>query len=184
MAETFKQLRHSLCWTRRRRIVLFENITWINAAYQLAVFFILLVLLRKYAFGPIIGMMQKREEHVASQITSAEKNRKESEKYLVEQREEIQKARTEAQSIIAKAKTLSEQQQVEIVKAAKVEAERVKESAIAEIKREKEQAVSELREQVASLSVLIATKVIERELDEKQQAKFIEDTLKEVGDQL
>lgn len=128
--------------------------------------------------------MQKREEHIAGQITSAEKNRKESEKYLAEQREEIQKARNEAQSIIANAKLLSEQQTEEMIKSAKVEAERVKESALAEIKREKEQAVSELREQVASLSVLIATKVIERELDEKEQAKFIEDTLKEVGGEL
>lgn len=163
---------------------MFENIVWLNAAYQIFIFFILLILLKKYAFGPIISMMQKREEHIAGQITSAEKNREEAEKYLVEQREEIQKARNEAQSIIANAKALSEQQTVELIKSAKLEAERVKESALAEIKREKEQAVSDLREQVASLSVLIATKVIERELDEKEQAKFIEETLKEVGGEL
>lgn len=163
---------------------MFENIVWLNAGYQILIFFILLMLLKKYAFGPIISMMQKREEHIADQISSAEKNRKESEKYLIEQRQEIDKARIEAQSIIANAKTISEQQTEVMVKSARLEAERMKESALAEIKREKELAVSELREQVASLSVLIATKVIERELDEKQQAKFIEETLKEVGEGL
>lgn len=163
---------------------MFENIQWVNAGYQLIVFFILLMLLKKYAFGPIIGMMQKREEHIANQITSAEKNREEAEKYLAEQREEIQKARSEAQSIIANAKKLSEQQTDDMIQSAKVEAERMKESALAEIKREKEQAVSALREQVASLSVLVATKVIEKELDEKAQAKLIEDYLKEVGEEL
>ncbi len=164
--------------------VLFENIAWLNAVYQLFVFFILLVLLKKFAFGPIIGMMQKREEHIANQITSAEKNREEAEKYLVEQREAIQTARTEAQSIIANAKKISEQQTEEMMKSAKAEAERMKDIALAEIKREKEQAVSALREQVATLSVLVATKVIEKELDEKAQSKLIEDYLKEVGEEL
>ncbi|RXJ02698.1 ATP synthase F0 subunit B [Anaerobacillus alkaliphilus] len=164
--------------------VLFENIAWLNAAYQLVVFFVLLVLLKKFAFGPIIGMMQKREEHIANQITSAEKNREEAEKYLVEQREAIQTARAEAQSILANAKKISEQQTEEAIKSAKAEAERMKDIALAEIKREKEQAVSALREQVATLSVLVATKVIEKELDEKAQSKLIEDYLKEVGEDL
>lgn len=163
---------------------MFENIPWINAIYQLVVFLILLMLLKKYAFGPIINMMQKREEHIANQITSAEKNREEAEKYLAEQRAEIQKAREEAQGIVANAKKVSEQQTEEAIKAAKLEAERIKESALAEIKREKEQAVSALREQVASLSVLVATKVIEKELDEASQTKLIEDYLKEVGEEL
>jgi F-type H+-transporting ATPase subunit b len=163
---------------------LFENIQWVSAVYQLAVFSILLVLLRKFAFGPIMDMMHKREEHVANQITSAEKNREEAEKYLVQQREEIKNARVEAQSIIANAKKLSEQHSEEMVKSTKLAAERMKETALAEIYREKELAVSALREQVASLSVLIATKVIERELDEAAQAKFIETTLKEVGGKL
>jgi F-type H+-transporting ATPase subunit b len=163
---------------------LFTNIPWINAVYQLVVFLILLMLLKKFAFGPIIAMMQKREEHIANQITSAERNREEAEKYLVEQREEIQTARTEAQSIIANAKKLSEQQTEDMIKSAKVDTERMKEAALAEIKREKEQAVSALREQVASLSVLVATKVIEKELDEKAQSKLIEDYLKEVGEDL
>ena len=163
---------------------MFENIPWINAIYQLVVFFILLMLLKKYAFGPIINMMQKREEHIANQITSAEKNREDAEKYLAEQREEIQKAREEAQSIVNNAKKLSEQQAEEMVNTAKQEAERMKEAALAEIKREKEQAVSALREQVASLSVLVATKVIEKELDENAQKQLIEETLKEVGEEL
>ncbi|OIJ11746.1 ATP synthase F0 subunit B [Anaerobacillus alkalilacustris] len=163
---------------------MFENIPWINAFYQLIVFFILLMLLKKYAFGPVIAMMQKREEHIANQISSAEKNREQAETYLAEQREEIKRAREEAQNIIANAKKISEQQTQEMIQAAKEESDRMKEIALAEIKREKEQAVSTLREQVASLSVLVATKVIERELDEKSQEKLIADYLKEVGEEL
>lgn len=58
----------------------------------------------------------------------------------------------------------------------------MKESARTEIVKEKEQAVAALREQVASLSVLIASKVIERELDEQAQEKLIQEYLKEAGE--
>ncbi|MFE9522426.1 F0F1 ATP synthase subunit B, partial [Bacillus velezensis] len=64
----------------------------------------------------------------------------------------------------------------------RAESERLKEAARTEIVKEKEQAVSALREQVASLSVLIASKVIEKELDEQAQEQLIQDYLKEVGE--
>ncbi|WP_078429697.1 F0F1 ATP synthase subunit B [Alkalihalobacterium alkalinitrilicum] len=163
---------------------MFGSINWFDAIYQLIMFFILMALLRKWAWGPIVNMMKQREEHIANEIDTAEKNRKDAEKYLAEQREEIKRARQEAQEIIESAKKLSSKQGEEIVATAKGEAERLKESALAEIQREKEQAVAALREQVTSLSVLIATKVIEKELDEKQQDQMIQEYLKEVGEEL
>ncbi|WP_096203052.1 F0F1 ATP synthase subunit B [Bacillus sp. FJAT-45350] len=163
---------------------MFGSINWGDALYQLLTFFILLALLKKFAWGPIVGVMKQREEYIANEIDTAEKNRKDAEKYLEEQRQEIQRAREEAQSIVDNAKKLSDSQANEIVTSAKNEAERIKESAVAEIQREKDQAVTALREQVASLSVLIATKVIEKELDQKEQEKLIQEYLKEVGEEL
>ena len=156
----------------------------LDAVYQLLGFAILLWLLKKYALGPVINMMQKREEHVADQISSAEKNREESEKYLREQREAIQAARREAKEIVENSKKQSSLQAEEIITAAKSEAERIKERALVEINQEKEQAISSLREQVSTLSVLVATKVIEKELNEKEQEALISETLKEVGEDL
>ncbi|WP_275899602.1 F0F1 ATP synthase subunit B [Bacillus piscicola] len=147
-------------------------------------FIILLLLLRKFAWGPMMNMMKEREEHVAKEIETAEKNRKDSEQYLEEQKKEVERAREEAQSIIATAKKTSEVQGEEIIAQSRREAERVKENALAEISREKEQAVAELREQVGSLSVLIATKIIEKELDEKQQEQLIQEYVKEAGERL
>lgn len=161
-----------------------NNIEWGNVLYTLLTFVILLILLKKWAWGPIMNMMKQREEFVANEIETAERNRKEAEQYLEEQRAEIQKARQESQTIIENAKKISEKQGQDIVANAKAEAERVKESALVEIQRERDLAVATLREQVASLSVLIATKVIEKELDEKEQEKLIQDYLKEVGEEL
>ena len=67
--------------------------------------------------------------------------------------------------------------------AARTEAERLKESAKLEIEQQKEKAVTAIREQVASLSVLIASKVIEKELNEKDQEKLINDYIQEIGEE-
>lgn len=150
---------------------------------QLLIFIVLLALLRMYAWNPLMNIMKQREEHIASEIETAEKNREEAERYLEESKEELRKTREEAQAIIENAKQLSEKQGKEIVAKAKEEAERIKKEALAEIEREKEEAISSLKEQVASLSVMIAAKVIEKELDEKAQEQLIRDYLKEVGEQ-
>lgn len=161
-----------------------NEIEWLNAVYQILAFLFLMWLLKRYALGPVMDMMDKREKHVADQIKSAEKNRDEAEEYLKEQREAIQTARQEAKEIVDNAKKMSDQQAKDIIEGARSESDRLKESAKAEINSEKEQAISALREQVSSLSVLIASKVIEKELDEKEQEKLIQDTLKEVGGDL
>ncbi|SDZ45727.1 F-type H+-transporting ATPase subunit b [Evansella caseinilytica] len=160
------------------------EIYFLDALYQLAGFIILLLLLKKFAFGPIVDMMEKREKHIADQISSAERNRKEAEKYLAEQREAIQTARREAKEIVENTKKISEQQADEMITAAKLEADRIKETAMAEINQEKERAISALREQVSALSVLVASKVIEKQLDEQEQEKLIQETLREVGEEL
>ncbi|XSD76101.1 F0F1 ATP synthase subunit B [Bacillus subtilis] len=150
--------------------------------FQLLAMLILLALLKKYALGPLLNIMKQREDHIAGEITSAEEKNKEAQQLIEEQRVLLKEARQESQTLIENAKKLGEKQKEEIIQAARAESERLKEAARTEIVKEKEQAVSALREQVASLSVMIASKVIEKELDEQAQEKLIEDYLKEVGE--
>lgn len=150
--------------------------------YQLLAFLILLVLLRKYAWSPLMSIMKERKDYVTNEIDSAENSRKEAERYLEEQIEELKKTREEAKAIIDNAKKQSEVQGEAIIKASRDEAERVKEAALAEIASEKEKAVATLRQEVAALSVKIASKVIAKELDESSQEKLINEYLQEVGE--
>ncbi|WP_257348299.1 F0F1 ATP synthase subunit B [Pseudalkalibacillus decolorationis] len=150
--------------------------------YQLLAFLVLLFLLRKYAFGPLMGIMKEREQHIGNEITEAETRRKEAETYLTQQTEALREARKEAQALIEAAKKQGEQQGEAILQAAREESNRMKEAALSEIGREKEQAVQTLRNEVAALSVQIASKVIAKELDEKSQEKLVDDYLKEVGE--
>ncbi|WP_428910101.1 F0F1 ATP synthase subunit B [Niallia sp. Krafla_26] len=153
-----------------------------DAIFQLVMFIILLAVIKKFAWGPLMGMMKQREEFVASEIENAEKSRKEAADYLEQQRALLKEARSEAQGLIENAKKQAEVQREEIIVSARSEANRLKESAKLEIEQQKEQAVAAIKEQVTSLSVLIASKVIEKELSEKDQEKFINDYIQEVGE--
>ncbi len=151
---------------------------------QIVSFAILLFFLYKYAFGPLLGMMEKRQNTIANQLETADKKQKEAENLLKEHQAALQEAREEAHEIIEKAKASSRKMADEILEASKAEAERMKGQALQEINLEKEKAVAALREQVASLSVLLASKIIEKELDAKTQSKLIDDMMKQVGEGL
>jgi F-type H+-transporting ATPase subunit b len=151
--------------------------------FQLIMFIILLALVKKFAWGPLMGIMKQREEFIANEISAAEASRAEASKLLEEQRELLKTSRAEAGQLIENAKKQGEVQREDIIAAARAEAERIKESAKREIVQEKEKAVAALREQVASLSVLIASKVIEKELSEADQEKLINEYIKEAGEE-
>lgn len=163
-------------------MVLGLNLNTGDILFQLVAFLILMLLLRKYAFGPLMKIMKDRELHISNEIDAAEKSRKEAEANLAKQTEELKTARVEAQSIIEAARKQSELQGEEILAAARTEATRLKDAAVSEIELEKERAIETLRNEVATLSVKIASKVIAKELDEQNQAKLINDYLQEVGE--
>lgn len=150
--------------------------------FQLVMFLILLALLKKFAWGPLMGVMKEREDFVANQIEAAEKSRLEAQKNLEEQKNILKEARQEAQNLLATAKAQGDAQREEILVAGRAEADRIKESAKLEIQQQKEQAVAAIREQVASLSVLIASKVIEKEISAADQDKLINEYIQEAGD--
>ncbi|OXM86409.1 F0F1 ATP synthase subunit B [Paenibacillus rigui] len=157
------------------------HIEWSTFFIQIVAFLILYLLLQKLAFGPLFGMMEKRRQLVKDQIQTAENSRKQAEQLLEEQKQALQQTRKEAHDIIEQAKQTSTKQADEIVAAARAEAARVKEEAVRDIENEKNKAVAALRSQVSAMSVLIASKIIEKQIDEKSQEQLVEHYLKEVG---
>ncbi|QTN00859.1 F0F1 ATP synthase subunit B [Sediminibacillus dalangtanensis] len=150
---------------------------------QLFFFIVLLLLLRKFAWGPLMNVMKQREDHIASEIETAEKNRAEAERASREAAEELKKTRQEAQTIIEDAKHAGQKQEQQIIEAARETAERIKVSAQEDIEQEKEKAIKALQDQVATLSVQIASKVIEKEINAQDQEQLINEYIKEVGEE-
>lgn len=149
---------------------------------QVVSFLILFWLLSKYAFGPLLSVMEKRKQLLKEQHETAENNRKQAEALLAEQKQAIQDARKEAYEIIDQAKLTSTRQADEIIEQAKSEAVRLKEGAVRDIESEKNKAVAALRSEVSAMSVMIASKIIEKQVDEKSQEQLVSNYLKEVGD--
>ncbi|MCZ8537206.1 MULTISPECIES: F0F1 ATP synthase subunit B [Paenisporosarcina] len=148
----------------------------------LVIFSILMLLLKKFAWGPLMGVMKQREDLIASEIEAAENSRLESHKLLEEQRSLLKEARTEAQGIVENAKKQGDVQREEIITAARAEANRLKESAVREIETEKDRAIAAVREEVVSLSVLAASKVLGKQISEEDNRALIEETIAKAGD--
>ena len=157
--------------------------TWGDSLYQFIAFLVLMLGIGKFAWGPLMKVMKDREDYVAGEIEKAEKSRAEANALLEQHKQMIQEARQETQSLIENAKKQADAQREEIIAMARSEAEKIKESARIEIQQEREKAIRALREQVASLSVLIASKVIEKEISEKDQEALIQEFINKAGEE-
>jgi F-type H+-transporting ATPase subunit b len=157
------------------------TIIWTNFFVQLVAFAILFLLLSRYAFKPLFGVMEKRRQTVLEQMESAQKNREEANQHIEQQRQALQQARKEAYDIIEQAKSTGSKQADDIIQSARNESNRLKDDAIRDIETEKNKAVAALRAEVSGLSVLIASKIIEKQVDEQTQQQLIEKYLQEVG---
>jgi F-type H+-transporting ATPase subunit b len=150
----------------------------------LVAFALLYLFLNKKIFKPLFGIIDQRRALVQGQISSAEESRKQAELLLIEQKEAIVQAKKDAYTILEQTRATSAKQLEDIVGQAKTEATRLKEEALKDIENEKNNAVAALRSQVSALSVLIASKIIEKQVDEKSQEQLVEHYLKEVGGKL
>src|SRR5699024_8134889 len=92
-------------------------------------FIVLVALVKKFAWGPVMDMMKRREDYVANEIEAAEKSREEAEKASKEAVEQLRQTKQEAQQIIEDAKAAGTKQEQDILASAKNEAERIKQAA-------------------------------------------------------
>ncbi|GIP47475.1 ATP synthase subunit b [compost metagenome] len=158
------------------------EIVWENTVIALIAIGILYFLLNKYAFGPLLSVMEKRRELVQQQLSEAAQTREQATAFVEEQKAALQQARKEAYDIIEQSKQTSSKQAAQMLDQAKDEATRLKEEAVRDIQNEKNRAVEQLRSEVGAVSVKIASKLIEKEVSEEGvQGELVDKYLKEVG---
>jgi F-type H+-transporting ATPase subunit b len=145
-------------------------------------FFILLFFLRRFTYKPLLGMMQKREATIRESIEEAKRTRESAEELHEQYRKLIVEARDEAKKIIDEGKSLGEKARKEMVTRATEESDRVITRAQEEISLEKERALSELRERIADLSIMAASKVIEKSLSKEDHIRLLEQYVSQVGE--
>lgn len=149
--------------------------------YSAIAFFVLLAILGKLAFPPLVGILQKRSDTIRESLEAAEKTQEEAGKMLDEYKQQIANAREESQKIIEQGRKFGESMKEEIAQKARQESEQALARAAAEVNREKERALAEIQSSIADLTIGAASRVIGASLDKKGHEKLIEDYLSEVG---
>ncbi|WP_254901206.1 F0F1 ATP synthase subunit B [Tuberibacillus sp. Marseille-P3662] len=152
--------------------------------FQIIIFLILLWLVSRFAMKPAMKVLKDRQDNIESQIKDAENDREEAAQLLQKQKEQLDQARSDAKEIIDRAKKQSESEAQQIIDDAKGRADRMVEQAKEEIDRERERAVASLRDEVADLSVILASRVLEKEVDAKDHEKEIDAFIREAGDRI
>ena len=144
-------------------------------------FGVLFFILSKYAWKPILGAINEREEGIKNSLASAEQARKEMQNLTADNERILKEARVERDAMLKEARAIKESMISEAKGEAQEQASKVIEQAKQTIEAEKQAAISELKSQVAELSVSIAEKVVRNELSDKnKQIKLVEEMLKEV----
>ncbi|SFG22793.1 F0F1 ATP synthase subunit B [Sporolactobacillus nakayamae] len=154
-----------------------------NIIFQLVVFILLMIFVAIVGVRPVIAIMEKRKKYINSQIDDAEKKSQNAESYLAEQKSEIERIRNEAHSILEQAKSQANAEAKAILEAAKNRSDLMIKDANEEIGLEKEKAIAAIRDEVADLSVLLASKVLEKEINPDDYSKEIDQLIKQVGNQ-
>ena len=148
---------------------------------QTVLFIALFLLLKKFAWKPILNAVNEREEGIKDALASAENARLEMQNLNADNEKLLKEARAERDAMMKDAREIKESMLTEAKDEAKIEAGKIIAQAQATIQSEKQAAVAEIKSQVAELSVGIAEKVVKKELaNDKDQSQLIEQLLKEV----
>lgn len=149
--------------------------------WMLISFSIVLFILKKYAWKPIISALKNRENSIDEALHSAELAREEMKKLNADNEKIITEAKSVRDSILKEARNLKDDIINEAKLKAVVEAEKLIENAREAIKNEKLAAIKEIKEQVASLSITIAEKILQEKLeDSEKQNEIIDRFLRDV----
>lgn len=156
-------------------------IPWTFVA-QICNLFIQMYLIKRFLFKPVHEILEKRRAAVDAEIIQAEETKAKAEAIRAEYERNMQDARQKANEILDSARNTAAIQSEKILKEAQDQTFAMKNKAEKEIAQEKKKAVNEVKGEIGDMAVEIAGKVIEREINEKDHEKLIDEFISNVGE--
>jgi len=151
-----------------------------NAIWTLVIFLIVVVVLGKFAWGPVLALLQQREAFIHKSLSDARRDREEAEARLKEYAAKLQTAQAEAVAIIENARHDSERLRDELRQRAKSEADTILKNAERQIEMQTTRAVQQIRQEAVELSVAIASKLLQRNISKEDNEKLIAAALEQI----
>ena len=148
--------------------------------WTIITFLLLFYILAKFAWKPLLKMLEERESLIKNSLDDAEKARQELEKLNSESEAIISKARSDAQSILSDGKAAAEKIKEDTISKAKDEADKIREDVQHQIQVEKDKAITDIKKEVVDLSISVAEKLINKNISEQDNSSLIEESLKKI----
>ena len=151
-----------------------------NVIWSMATFLVVLFVLGKFAWKPILGALQKREDFIRDSLAAAKRDRDEAERRLKEYSDKIVAARSEATAIVDEGRRDAEVVKRQIEEESKAEAKANLERARREIQIATDSAVKELYSLTAKLATDVAAKIIRKELNPREHERLVKESIDEL----
>jgi len=152
--------------------------------WTIVTFLALVTLLARFAWRPLLQALDKRQALIRQSLDDAQKARLELERLHQESAQIIREARAEAEAIVSNSRVYAEKLKDEIKAKARADADVIVQNAQRQIQSETRRALEQIRVEAADLSVMIASKLIQRNLSKEDNARLIEQALQQVEDRL
>ncbi len=148
--------------------------------WTIVTFLVLLTLLTKFAWGPLLQALESRQNAIRKSLDDAQQARQELERLNQESAQIIRQARVDAETIVTKSRADAERLREEMKQKARSEADGIVKNAERQIQLETQRALQQIRHEAIDLSVQIASKLLQRNLTKEDNERLIEDALKQV----
>lgn len=145
-------------------------------------FVILLLILRKIAWGPLMKAVEEREEKIRQDIAAAEKARAEAEAAQARLKTQLDQAALEAKRMLDEARATAERARTDIVAQARSEAENLREKAAKDIGAARDKAIADIRTQIVDVAVSVSQRFLGKAIDKKDHERFTDEALVKAGD--
>lgn len=149
--------------------------------WTLIIFVLLMFVLSRYAFKPMLAAVEARELALQEAIDAAKRDRDEAQRVLAEQQANLERSRSEAQKLIADGRATAEKLRNDLIEQTRAQQQEMMERARRDIETEKNNAIASLRREAVDLAIAGASKVIERNLDSDANRKLVESYLSSVS---
>ena len=148
--------------------------------WTILTFLVLVALLAKFAWRPLLQALESRQESIRKSLDDAQKAKQELERLHAESAEIIRQSRVEADAIVTRSRGDAERLREEMKQKARAEADAIVKNAERQIQLETGRALQQIRREAVDLSVMIASKLIQRNLTKEDNERLIEEALKQV----
>jgi F-type H+-transporting ATPase subunit b len=148
--------------------------------WTILTFLVLVTLLAKFAWRPLLQALDSRQELIRKSLDDAQQARQELERLHHESAQILRQARVEAEAVIAQSRSDAAKLREELRQKAKSEADGIVRNAERQIQLETQRALQQIRHEAADLSVMIASKILQRNITREDNERLIEEALKQV----